>query len=54
MGHRACYILIKNEKERTFYYSRYGSNIMDHNILGGFSCIKRRKVDSKIRRKVNS
>ncbi len=36
MGHRACFILIKNEKERTFYYSRYGSNILDRNILGGF------------------
>lgn len=37
MGHRACYLLIKNEKERAFYYSRYGSIIMDDNILGGFS-----------------
>lgn len=36
MGHRACFILIKNEKERAFYYSRYGSNILDRNILGGF------------------
>ena len=37
MGNRACYLLIKNEKERAFYYCRYSSNIMDHFILSGFS-----------------
>ena len=51
MGHRACFILIKNEKERTFYYSRYVSNILDRNILGGFrqlvSFIEREDVISE-------
>ncbi len=39
MGHRACFILIESEKERTFYYSRYGSFCMDNRILGGFESL---------------
>lgn len=35
MGHRACYILIKNNGKRSFHFSRYGSKFLETGILGG-------------------
>lgn len=41
MGHRACFIFIKGDGKREFYYSRQASNLLDDALLGGLDGIAR-------------
>ena len=41
MGHRACFICIKSDGKREFYYSRHASKYMDEALLGGLVGIAR-------------
>ena len=41
MGHRACFIFIKSDGKREFYYSRQASNSLDDALLRGLDGIAR-------------